>query len=320
MQKYARLKLTRQDYKVFARLLIPLVVLYMVFIMGLVALTPNREVADTSASGAVVPMNAGNYVYWHGQWLHPNTPLTFHYMRLPIHTAQRQGNLSRQYVRAFPQYWANPNSVSRHLQPNSRHTVDARITKNWLRFEGEAFAFTAHLDMRIGATNHNNRNSEKTFLNDIRIGLTQVHYSWLRTQPANHLGRTVSISVSFQNFTWFPLMFDNGWFFLNFLSMGNPRDIASWVDIPEVQLGTTTIPAAWTQPHHPNFDINLGNTGYSTVPPPAVVTPDYPTDTRSLWDRVLAWFMTVFGITATVATGIILAGGFILLITLVKTK
>jgi hypothetical protein len=121
------------------------------------------------------------------------------------------------------------------------------------------------------------------FTEDKVIGLTNNYYKWI-TQKSSKDFSNVTVSIGY-NGNWASLGFDEGVPFVNL----------DWtVNIHNVVFGETDVPADHFDPDSPNFDIDEGNTGDNTVPPPQ--EGDVVSNNDSILDKFLEWLAGLLGI------------------------
>jgi len=324
-------KLKEQEKNKLIKLILLFVTMYVILMLSLFFTFTliNTQVRETNASITSTESGVEGGIWWHGQYIPAGSYVTFHYIYLPIFTAQANRQLNRRYMRMPDRYWLGAHrdfwgnlvdGVGRGLVENGIYTVDTRIMFNDLLFNDEVFSFTAHLDLQIRRTlprvldtGSHNRNTEKTTLADLRVGLTQAHYNWLRTQSVDAIRRNISMSISFNNSTWNPLQFDDGGrFFFDY------RNRVYRLDLPSISLGTESVPVAWLSPSHPNHNINWGNSGETTVPPPAIDPPVGTPPNLSAWQRLLAFLSSLLGVSIVTASVIVVVAGMVVVFLVIK--
>ena len=313
----------------FYRFFIVLCVLCVAFLAVLRFIPNGRSVATiipSNRNNATVNAHANaNGIPWYGMYLIPGTTITQFYMTVPVHTAQRQGQLSRNYMRVYHNDWRRDEgfrtgSLMQSFSNDQVVTVSLVLMFNNLRFEGEVLAIMTRATIRLRC--RNSHYTHKSFVDDIRFGLANNMYQWLLRQSNANVTQNISMSVSFDNVRWVPLQFDNG-FIWNPFSRNPHRDVSFRTTVQGVALGyDPNFPVDELHPDHENFNPEQGGTGNSFLPrPPLDPENDSPPEiyaTGNAWERFIHWLSSSLGISVTVATGIIVIVGILILLWVVK--
>ena len=265
-----------------------------------------RFVASENNDRPLAPTETGSpeYVYYRGMRIPYTQQLKVFYIHLPF--TDRIGPAFNTIT------WNNFRSTHGVLRPSGFthyfHYVNLIIIFNNMLYNGNPFFYSVNAYVGFSAAHALTARQESFIFPDyVRIGLTQNHYTWL-TQGIQQDFSSVSISIS-ANRAWAPIRFFNSTFGVRH---GWEDSIAFGTG---ARIGFDFEKAAALYMNSPYWNIDFGGAP-PQLPSNTNPIPD-PVD-LTLWDRVMAWFRSTFGIDSVIVVAVFLVGVAVVVVMLVK--